>query len=192
MKTNLLNKTVSSEKAFSGFLSGDAKRFLIRIGIVYGIYKIAFFIIWRIPELTQLHENIVVRFIRFIINNVHFLLNQLNYQFISLNLDERIIRIANSGGVRVSPPCSGLDIMFWFSVIIFTYPAKITRKIIFVLSGIVIIHLLNISRITALTLLSYHAPEWVEINHKLIFNIIVYSTILLIWLKFINDKKTMV
>jgi exosortase/archaeosortase family protein len=169
------------------YLSKEVSVFIFRLIALFIAYKILFFIIWRVPNLTQLHKNYTVFVIKTILYPVKWLLEFFEYPVLFLE-SERVVRIANSGGVRVSPPCSGLDIMFLYLALILSFPAKIKQKLYYSIGGILIIHLLNISRITALALLSYYAPEWVEINHKIIFNIIVYSIIVYLFYTYINKQ----
>jgi exosortase/archaeosortase family protein len=48
--------------------------------------------------------------------------------------------------------------------------------------GILIIHLLNIIRVIALTLLAYKAPEYLDFNHTYTFTILVYSVVFILWM----------
>ena len=157
------------------YVSKEVSLFLFRLIFIFILYKAIFFIVWRVPVLTQWHENYTVFVIKAILYPVKWILDFFEYPITFIE-SERVIRIANSGGVRVSPPCSGLDIIFLYLSLIMAFPKKLKQKIYYSVTGIFIIHGLNILRITALALISYYSPQWVEINHKVIFNIIVYSS----------------
>ncbi len=169
------------------YLSERTLRFILRLLLIFVAYKIFFFIVWRVPLFTQWHEMFTVSVIQAILYPVKWLLHLLTDNAVYFYEQARIIRIENSGGVKVSPPCSGTDIMFFYLSIILAFPQRLQHKITYAAAGIVTIHILNILHITSLALLSYFAPDWVEINHKFIFTLIVYSAILYIWGRYVKS-----
>jgi len=82
--------------------------------------------------------------------------------------------------------------MFLYAAFILVYPGSWRRKTWFVLGGLVFLHILNLSRIIGLSYLSYYAPGLFEFNHKFLFQIVVYSVTISIWLFYIlygSDEK---
>ena len=87
--------------------------------------------------------------------------------------------------ITIDTPCNGIPMMYLFAAFILVYPGFWKRKIGFIAAGLILLHLLNLTRIIALGYLSYYAPGYFEINHKFLFQIVVYSVTISIWFFFI-------
>ncbi|MFY8008070.1 MAG: exosortase family protein XrtF, partial [Flavobacterium sp.] len=55
-----------------------------------------------------------------------------------------------------------------------------------VLFGLLLIHLLNISRIALLSVALYHFPEQEQLLHDVIFPLIIYGVVFLLWVIWVN------
>lgn len=88
--------------------------------------------------------------------------------------------------VRIADVCNGLVLFVIFAGFVMCYPGKIKQKLWFIPLGIFIIYFINIIRIISLTLIQIHAPTYLEFNHHYVFTILVYSTIFILWLWYIN------
>jgi exosortase family protein XrtF len=94
--------------------------------------------------------------------------------------------------ISIDTPCNGIPMMFLYAAFILVYPGSWRRKTWFVLGGLVFLHILNLCRIIGLSYLSYYAPGLFEFNHKFLFQIVVYSVTISIWLFYIlygSDEK---
>ena len=87
--------------------------------------------------------------------------------------------------ISIDTPCNGIPMMFLYAAFILVYPGSWQRKTWFVLGGLVFLHILNLCRIIGLSYLSFYAPGQFEFNHKYLFQIVVYSATISIWLFFI-------
>jgi exosortase/archaeosortase family protein len=54
-------------------------------------------------------------------------------------------------------------------------------KMVVTLLGIIIIHFVNVLRITALAIIVKVNPDWLYFNHNYTFTIVVYSFVFLLW-----------
>ncbi len=98
----------------------------------------------------------------------------------------RLLIIANTEGLRIGDPCNGLDLFALFSGFVLAYPGSFWKKLVFIPAGILIIHVLNIMRICALSLILVYAPEYVPFNHTYTFTFIVYGFIFVLWMIWAN------
>ena len=96
-----------------------------------------------------------------------------------------LIDLNGRKSISIDTPCNGLPMMFLYMAFILVYPGSWRRKIGFCLTGLGILHLLNLGRIIGLTYLSFYAPGYFEINHKFIFQVLVYSVTIGIWIFFV-------
>lgn len=94
----------------------------------------------------------------------------------------RLIGIDGSNGLWVGDSCNGLDLFVLFAGFIIAFPGKALFKMIFIPTGILIIHLINVLRIYSLAILQVYAPETVDFNHSYTFTFLVYGMIFLMWM----------
>ena len=84
--------------------------------------------------------------------------------------------------VHVGIPCNGIEVMGVFASIVLAYDAKWFHKAWIIVSGCIIIFLLNTARISILAGFIYHKQlRAFDINHKYIFNIVLYGILLLVF-----------
>lgn len=126
-----------------------------------------------------------------LIENIVFvgvaLLKALNYTVFYINSH---IWIAGSAGVLVGEACDGLDVFFLYIAFFLAYPGSTRKKIAFILSGTLLIHVLNYLRVVALALIQYYAPQHLDFNHKYTFTYIIYTVIFILWYSFIQQKNS--
>lgn len=96
------------------------------------------------------------------------------------------IKLDSQASIRIGSGCSGLELFLIFAGFIVIFKGNVKHKIWFVPFGLLFILALNILRISGLSLILYHAPEYMQFNHKYTFVIIVYGAIFLLWLWWVN------
>ena len=165
-------------------------KFLIYSGLTYLIlYLIHQFLVKRYTLYDQ-------KFIGSIIISTKSILNLFNYKtFISIQPnDYQVIGIDGSNGVWVGSNCNAISLFILFVVFIIWYPGVQKPKLWFIPFGIISIHVLNIIRIIALTLIAYYSPRSLNFNHTYTFTFLVYAYIFMLWIwwvnKFANAKLT--
>lgn len=88
--------------------------------------------------------------------------------------------------VIVGDECNGFKLFSIFTIFIAAFPGNWKKKIWFIPLGILIIHLANIIRVSALLLIQNYHPEYLDFNHLYTFTILVYSIIFLLWYWYIK------
>lgn len=126
-----------------------------------------------------------------VINNSIFftehLLQLLGYDVFTQEMDAiRTIGIDGTHGLWIGDPCNGLTLFALFSGFIIAFPGPWKHKLWFIPAGIILIHFMNIIRITALSLIVKHAPEALEFNHTYTFTFLVYGFIFILWVTWVN------
>lgn len=82
--------------------------------------------------------------------------------------------------------CNGVNTMIIFLAFMIAF-GPINKKLIwFILVGIIIIHLMNLFRITMLFLVSQYIPKAMYFTHKYFFTAILYVVIFALWFWWIN------
>ena len=104
----------------------------------------------------------------------------------------KILNYPFSHGVWIGEPCNGIKIFGLFSIFIISFMGKWSKKIWFIPFGILILHFLNIVRISVLTYISAVNPFILDFNHNITFQLITYSAMLGLWylwiIKFSSSK----
>ena len=96
--------------------------------------------------------------------------------------------------VHIGIPCNGLDVMGVFACIVLAFNARWYHKTWMILVGCITVFFLNIVRICALAalIIGNHIRAF-DINHKYIFNTILYGVLLIlfsIWISKFGTQKS--
>tara|TARA_B100000809_G_C15134252_1_gene529871 strand:- start:3482 stop:4054 length:573 start_codon:yes stop_codon:yes gene_type:complete len=162
--------------------------FLIQLFLFYVGWRSVYYFIWNTPELYQLEQDFMLSCASNIVETTVLILDLFRNDVIYIEA-ERIVRLVNSGGVTVSTPCVGIEMLYVFTVLIISYPSAWKKKVWFIPLGLICIHVINVLRITTLTLVSFYAPEQLDFNHKYVFVIVVYSFIFYMWVRWVKISE---
>lgn len=95
---------------------------------------------------------------------------------------------------RVVEGCNALSVMILFVAFVIAFKGKLKHTILFIITGILIIHILNILRIALLSMALFHYPEYGHILHGVIFPLFIYGVVFGLWViwvqKFSSYAKT--
>lgn len=94
--------------------------------------------------------------------------------------------------VHVGIPCNGIDVMGVFACLILAFRATWLQRIAMIFSGVVLVFTLNVLRISSLAMLAINHHKLFDINHKYVFNFVLYGILLLIfsvWSSKVTGKK---
>lgn len=158
-------------------------RFLILSSVLY--------LSWHFTYSGYLQKNTLID--DTVINNLvvsgEKLLSLLGYDTTDYSADGQFrihFGIVGSNGVTIGAPCDGIVLFALFTVFMISYPGPIKHKLWFTPVGLMIIHGLNILRVTGLALIVYYNEAWLAFNHDYTFTIIVYAVVFILWLIWIN------
>ena len=157
-------------------------RFLVISSLVYVILYL--FYQFYIKKYTFLDQS----FIRIIINSSDWLLHLFGYKTFKIlrDTDFQALGIDGSNGIWVGGGCNAITLFFLFAVFVLAYPGHQKNKLWYIPIGILTIHILNIFRGVALTILAKTSPSILEFNHTYTFTFIVYGYIFLLWVWWVN------
>ena len=170
------------------FLKNPIVRFLVTFGFFY----LTWFLIYEllIHPWGRLDSSVINNSIFF---SSH-LLELFGYTvFTSHSETMRTLGIDGTHGLWIGDPCNGIALFSLFTFFIIAYRGNWKKKMWYIPVGILSIHFMNIIRITALCIIVYKKPEWLEFNHTYLFQILMYLFIFLlwiIWVKKFSSQKT--
>lgn len=96
------------------------------------------------------------------------------------------LRINGKMIARVIEGCNAVSIMLLFIAFMIAFSNKIKTTVIYTISGIFILYLVNILRIALLTIGLYEVPQYGEVLHELVFPAILYGVTLSLWIVWIK------
>ena len=85
--------------------------------------------------------------------------------------------------------CDGLELMVLYAGFIICFSGFWIRKIVFIVSGIIGLFVINILRSGLLGIISLQFPIHFEFAHKYFFNLVVYGFTFLLWMFYISSSK---
>jgi exosortase/archaeosortase family protein len=142
-----------------------------------------FLIIHAIYEyLISPYTNLDKWLIGLIMSQAEWFIEFLGYQLLEPNsIYENHFGVLGSSGVVIGNPCDGLSLFILFSSFLIVFKGNKWFKSLFILSGIAIIHFLNVARVLTLALIVVYSPESLDFHHKYTFTLFVYLCIFLMW-----------
>ncbi|MDX2002988.1 MAG: archaeosortase/exosortase family protein [Chitinophagales bacterium] len=128
------------------------------------------------PELSAVWESFNVWLVTLLVNTSHFILQVLGYQVYASGRD---LWIGQVPGVNVGNYCLGLQLMYYFLLLMLVSGFNRKYKAVAMIGGILLINALNIVRIAGLTVISFEAPKYLFLAHDHLFNILVFVSLFL-------------
>lgn len=86
---------------------------------------------------------------------------------------------------RMVEGCNAISVMILFAAFVFAF-YKGSKTIVFVIIGVVLLHLMNILRIAGLNILILEHPSYSKIGHDYFFPAIIYGSVVILWLIWIK------
>ncbi len=169
--------------------SSPESNFLLKFIPLILIWFFSYFYIYKIDSLLNLNINFLTEFSKLLSSQSNFILSIFNLNTtIEIHGDMVVTKILDypySHGVWIGEPCNGIKVFGVFTIFIIAFKGKIINKIWFIPLGILILHVLNILRISILTYLSATNPFILDFNHNITFQLIIYVAILCLWYNWI-------
>lgn len=87
---------------------------------------------------------------------------------------------------RIIEGCNALSVINLFISFVIAFSGKLKNTIYFIISGSIIIHVLNITRIALLMVAFYNFPEANFILHDILFPLVIYGAVFILWIIWVN------
>jgi exosortase/archaeosortase family protein len=118
-----------------------------------------------------------------IVNSSNLILGVLGYDS---QVNENVVYIVGTAGVKVINACLGWSVMAMFIGFIVIYPSVKKAKFWYIPMGLLIIVFVNILRIAGMTIISYENYDALEFFHRYIFNFSIYIVVFILWYIWVN------
>jgi exosortase family protein XrtF len=103
-------------------------------------------------------------------------------------INEPFVRVyfQNQYIVRIVEGCNGISVIILFISFVVAFSGSLKNTLLFIFGGTVLIYVLNVLRIALLIVLIYYFPEIKHLLHGVLFPAIIYGTVFILWVIWIN------
>ena len=191
----LKNALEAPKKAFEQF-PPQIRIFLLRGLVLFAIWKFVYLFFWAQPRtLDGPLTNTVGSQSVWILNQVYQTKGFKATPVVAVTRMEGDYQIAKVSKIdkdgkhllNIADDCNGLELFILYIGFILSMPATIKRKVIYLIGGVFIIHIVNLLRCVGLSALLMHWDRYFDLAHHYIFKIMVYSTIFVLWVRYSNN-----
>lgn len=116
-------------------------------------------------------------------------LNAFSYQTeVVPHPDEPSLKLILNGKylARVVEGCNGISVIVLFIAFVIAFSARFKTTLIYLIGGSLLVYAINLARIVVLSIGLYHYPEYESVLHTVIFPAIIYGTVFLLWIIWVN------
>lgn len=163
------------------------KPFLLFIGTFFAAY-ILLTVVYKY-YLDSFGENEIDGITSVVGSNVYWLMDFFNCNvLVQKNLSEPYLEVwyNNVNVVRIVEGCNAVSVMILFVSFVLAFSGKLKTTLLFILSGILFIYILNVVRIAILTILLFRFPEKEHLLHGVLFPLIIYGLVFILWVVWVN------
>ncbi|HSM64628.1 MAG TPA: exosortase family protein XrtF [Gillisia sp.] len=82
---------------------------------------------------------------------------------------------------RIIEGCNSISIIILFTSFILSFFARFKITFLYIITGAVIIYIMNIVRIVILSIGIYEYPKYTSFLHGIVFPLIIYGTVFILW-----------
>ena len=96
------------------------------------------------------------------------------------------IFVNNHSVARIVEGCNAISVMILFVAFVIAFRGSFKRTVLFIIFGIILLHLLNVGRVAALVLGLVHYPQFEHLMHDIVFPLFIYGVVFALWVIWIN------
>ncbi len=87
---------------------------------------------------------------------------------------------------RIIEGCNAVGVMILFVAFVVAFTGKFKQTVIFLLGGVLLIHVFNVIRIALLCMAIFHFPEYKDLLHGVLFPLAIYGAVFVLWVIWVN------
>lgn len=91
--------------------------------------------------------------------------------------------------VNIVEGCNSISVIVLFVSFVISFAQNFKKTFLFLLSGMVLIYIVNLFRISLLIIALYKYPQYQEILHEIVFPAIIYGMVFLLWIIWVRTIK---
>ncbi len=155
--------------------------FILHAVLLFVAFRIFYVILRDISVVDRLYEYFTYHLSNTLLYGSKLLLTILGYHS-EIFPNRHVIRLEGTSGIFLNRGCLARNLMVLFSGFIIVFPGKIKSKLWYIPLGLLLISIINIIRISGLSLTLFYYPEgYDKYDHHALFNYLVYILIFFMW-----------
>lgn len=87
---------------------------------------------------------------------------------------------------RVVEGCNAISVMILFAAFIFAFSSKWHKTFLYIIIGIILLHVLNCIRIALLCFSLFHYKQYGSLLHGTIFPLFIYGAVFILWILWVT------
>lgn len=87
---------------------------------------------------------------------------------------------------RVVEGCNALSVIILFVSFVIAFKGKFRTTVLYIIGGVLLIHVLNIFRIALICIALLRYPEYQHLLHGVLFPLFIYGVVFLLWFIWVN------
>ena len=154
--------------------------------MIYGVLTIAYHLYLSFSDGSQFYPDYMTHLVA---RQTNTLLNSIGYDANILpHPNEPSMKVIINGKyvARVIEGCNALSVIILFLSFIVAFAGKLKTTIFYGFAGSILIYAFNLIRIVILSVGLYHYPWREELLHNIIFPLLIYGTVFLLWMIWVN------
>lgn len=168
--------------SIESLLKSDIARFIIKVICIYFVWYLAYEM-WILPN-GYIDEPLSKNIASVSAGILTFLGEDVFYY-------DRVVGIVGTAGGEIVNGCNGIAAIGLFLGFIFAYPGAWIPRIFFSVFGVVVIYLVNVTRIIVLSYTQFYWPRVFDFTHDYSTTAIFYFVIFILWMIWVNYGESM-
>lgn len=156
---------------------------LLRFIIIYLVLLFAYQF-----YLTSFKEQGLDPFSRMVAKQVMFLQNTMGFPsalYDDVPKQQVWFHVKSQFVTRMVEGCNAISVMILFLSFVFAF-YKGVKTFVFVVVGLILLHIMNVSRISGLNIVYSEYPRYGKMSHDYVFPAIIYGSVVVLWLVWIK------
>ncbi|XMO87487.1 exosortase family protein XrtF [Algibacter sp. AS12] len=161
-------------------------KFILTFLLVYTVLSVGYKLYLQFSDGSKFYPDYFTHLVAVQTENV---LNNLGYPTQVLpHPDEPSMKVLLNGKylARIIEGCNGFSVIILFTSFVVAFSGKLKTTLFYILSGSVLVYIVNLLRIVVLTIGLYYYPEYKDVLHAVVFPGIIYGMVFLLWVFWVN------
>lgn len=161
-------------------------KFILTFVITYIILSLAYKFYLDFSDGSKYYPDY---FTNLVAKQSEYILNDLGYNTKAVaheNEPSMKLIVNNKFVARVVEGCNAMSVIILFVSFMIAFAGRFKTTFFYIVSGCVLIYVVNLARIAILSIGLYHYPWRREILHTVIFPLIIYGMVFLLWMFWVN------
>lgn len=161
-------------------------KFILTFLLVYGVLSFGYKFYLQFSDGSKFYPDFMTHLVA---KQTEFFLDWAGYKAeIIPHPNEPSMKLLVNGHylARIIEGCNSISVIVLFVSFVVAFKGTLKTSFFYLLSGSVLIYIVNLLRIVLLSLGVYHYPEYADFLHSVVFPAIIYGMVFILWIFWVN------